>query len=203
MFYECTRHIICLVHFYYDKPQAFVAISRRRSFRKEIFMKLADGTEVIVKKYQEENAEEIVNLIIRNLKEVNVKDYGEKSIAEQVAIYDVNWVKSRAGYAHEYVFWNENKMVGIGGISSFWGNPTESILLNIFVLPEFHGQGIGSYIIDTLEKDELFLRAERIEIPSSITAVEFYRKKGYDYKNGIRELDEEQQYRLEKFRKPN
>ena len=53
-------------------------------------MKLANGTEIIVKPYQEENAEEIVNLIIRNLKEVNVKDYGEKSIAEQVSIYDAN-----------------------------------------------------------------------------------------------------------------
>ncbi len=38
-----------------------------------------------------------------------------------------NWLKSRAEYAHEYVFWNENKIVGIGGITSFWGSPTESI----------------------------------------------------------------------------
>lgn len=99
-----------------------------------------------------------------------------------------------------YVFWNKDKIVGVGSISSFWGSSTESILLTIFVLPEFHGQGIGSYIIDTLESDELFLRAERIEIPASITAVEFYRKKGYEYKNGIKELDEEHHYRLEKFK---
>ncbi len=83
------------------------------------------------------------------------------------------------------------------------GSPTESILLTVFVLPEYHGQQIGSYIIDVLEADALFLRAERIEIPASITAVEFYRKKGYDYKNGVRELDDEQHYRLEKFRKPD
>lgn len=44
----------------------------------------------------------------------------------------------------------------------------------------------------------MFLRADRIEIPASITAVEFYRK-GYEYKNGINELDEEGHYRLEKF----
>jgi GNAT superfamily N-acetyltransferase len=48
------------------------------------------------------------------------------------------------------------------------------------VLPEFQKQGIGSYIIDTLESDTLFLKAKRVEIPASITAVEFYRKKGYD-----------------------
>ena len=76
-------------------------------------------------------------------------------------------------------------MVAVGSISSFWGSFTESILLTIFVVPELHGQGIGRLIIETLENDELFLRAERIEIPASITAVEFYRKQGYDFKNGM------------------
>ena len=61
--------------------------------------------------------------------------------------------------------------VAVGSISSFWGSLTESILLTIFV------------------------------IPASITAVDFYRKQGYDFKNGIKELDEEGHYRLEKFRK--
>lgn len=164
-------------------------------------MKLADGTEIIVKPYREEDAEEIVRLIIRNFREVNVKDYGESVIEELVATHDTNWFKGVAENANVYVFGNKEKIVGIGSISSFWGSLTESILLTVFVLPEFHRQGIGSYIIDTLESDELFLRAERIEIPASITAVDFYRKKGYDYKNGNRELDDEQHYRLEKFRK--
>lgn len=44
------------------------------------------------------------------------------------------------------------------------------------------------------------MEKERIEIPASSTAVEFYRKKGYEYKNGIKELDDEQHYRLERFR---
>ena len=75
-----------------------------------------------------------------------------------------------------------------------------SILLSIFVLPEYQGKGIGKQIIQTLEQDEYFVRAKRIEIPASITAVEFYKKMGYDYKNGIAELDDEQLYRLEKYR---
>ena len=163
-------------------------------------MKLSNGTEVFIKPFCEEDAEEIVRLITRNFREVNVKDYGEETISALSATHDVNWFKGVAEYAHVYVFWNKDKIVGVGSISSFWGSSTESILLTIFVLPEFHGQGIGSYIIDTLESDELFLRAERIEIPASITAVEFYRKKGYEYKNGIKELDEEHHYRLEKFK---
>lgn len=164
-------------------------------------MKLSNGSEIIAKPYREEDAEEIVNLILRNFREINVKDYGEEAVEALCATHDANWFQGVAEHANVFVFWKENKIVGVGSIASFWGSPTESILLTIFVLPEFHGQGIGGYIIDILENDELFLGAERIEIPASITAVEFYRKKGYDYKNGIKELDDEQHYRLEKFRK--
>ena len=99
-----------------------------------------------------------------------------------------------------YVFELDGKIVGTGSISSFWGSETESILLCIFVLPEFHGKGIGRKIINTLEADEFYIRASKIEISASITATEFYRKFGYDYKNDVKELDEENHYRLEKFK---
>lgn len=162
-------------------------------------MKLSNGSEITVRKYKEQDAEAIVNLIRRNFLEVNVKNYGEKAMKELANNHDVNWFKGVASYANVYVFCVEDEIIGVGSISSFWGSLTESILLTIFVLPELHGNGVGRYIIQTLEQDELFLRADRIEIPASITAIEFYRKQGYDYKNGIRELNDEGHYRLEKF----
>lgn len=169
--------------------------------RKEIYMKLLNGTEVVARRYQEQDAEKIVELIRRNFLEVNVKDYGESVVKELAEHHDVNWFKSIASFANVYVFCINEEIMGVGSISSYWGSLTESILLTVFVLPELHRQGIGKYIIQTLEQDELFIRAERIEIPASITAVEFYRKQGYDYKNGQKELDEEGHYRLEKFNK--
>lgn len=67
-------------------------------------------------------------------------------------------------------------------------------------MSEYQGQGIGRKIIEALENDDYYMRAKRIEIPASITACQFYRKMGYDYKGGINAIDEEQLYRLEKFR---
>lgn len=155
---------------------------------------------VEARRYEDADAEEVHSLIIRNFKEVNIKDYGEKAIDELVKTHDVAWVRQVASFAHMYVFLHEEEIVGVGSISSFWGSKTESILLTVFVLPEYHGKGIGRKIIQTLEQDELFLRADRIEIPASITGAEFYRKFGYDYKNGVKKLDDEGHYRLEKFR---
>jgi GNAT superfamily N-acetyltransferase len=162
-------------------------------------MILSNGKQVTARRYQEEDVEKIVNLIRRNFLEINVKDYGEEAVIALANSHDVAWFKGVASYANVYVFCIEEEVIGVGAISSFWGSLTESILLTIFVLPELHGNGIGKFIIQTLEQDELFLRADRIEIPASITAVEFYRKQGYDFKNGVKKLDEEGQYRLEKF----
>ncbi len=155
---------------------------------------------VSARRITETDAEEVSKLVVRNFLEVNSKDYGLEPMKQLAGTYNADKILQTAGYAHMYVFEWKESIIGVGAISSFWGSETESILLTIFVQPELHGKGVGRQIIRTLESDELFTRANRIEIPASVTATEFYRKCGYDYKNGIKELDEEWHYRLEKFR---
>ncbi len=109
-------------------------------------------------------------------------------------------MKERATKGHMYVVCEGDIIIGTGTISDYWGSTTESILLTIFVLPEYHGKGIGRKIIETLENDELFLRANRIEVCASITACGFYEKCGYKCVNGIKQLEPEGHYRMEKHR---
>lgn len=156
-----------------------------------------------IRRFQPTDAAEVSNMIADTLRIVNSKDYTEAQIAHIVAAMSPETLTTRAAEGHMYVVLDGSKIIGVGDIAGYWGSTTESILLTIFVHHDYHGQGIGRRIIETLEQDEYFLRASRIEIPASITAVEFYRKMGYDYKNGVRELDEGTMYRLEKFRTPN
>lgn len=153
-----------------------------------------------IRLFKPEDAEEVASLVAKTLKTSNSKDYSPEYIEDNISSHSAKVLIDRAAWGHMYVVCDQEKIVGCGAIAGYWGSTTESILLTIFVLPEYQGRGIGSLIIHTLEQDEYFLRAKRIEIPASITAVEFYRKMGYDYKNGIAELDGEQLYRLEKFR---
>lgn len=155
---------------------------------------------VVSRRFVEKDAQEVSQLIVKNFLEINSKDYGIEAMQKLSLEYGPEKINSIAQYAHMYVFEWDDKIVGVGAITSYWGSITESILLTIFVLPEYHGNGIGTMIIQTLEQDELYSRAERIEIPASITAAEFYRKFGYDYKNGVKTLDSEGHYRLEKFK---
>ena len=153
-----------------------------------------------IRRFNNDDAVTVSNLICRNFLEVNIKDYSKVEMESLTEIYNPGKVLEVAGYAHMYVVYIDKKIVGCGSISSFWGRQDESILLTIFVLPELQGKGIGRAIIEKLEHDEYFLRAKRIEIPASITAREFYKKMGYDYKDAIAKLDDEGHYRLEKFR---
>ena len=155
---------------------------------------------MIIRRFTENDAEKVSTMIIRTERITNSKDYSEEwinALEKRVQPLDI---LERTAWTHFYVVEENDTIIGCGAIGPYWGSETESSLFNIFVLPEYQGKGIGRKIIETLEQDEYFLRANRVEIPASITAVNFYRKLGYDYKNGVEHPDEEQIYRLEKFR---
>ncbi len=153
-----------------------------------------------IRKFQEADAAEVSALIVTTLRTTNIKDYSFEYIENDVKILQPYNILERAGWTHFYVACDDNKIVGCGAIGPYWDKENESSLFTIFVLPEYQGRGIGRKIIETLEQDEYFLRAKRIEIPASITGTPFYRKMCYDYKNGICTPDEEGLLRLEKYR---
>ena len=152
-----------------------------------------------IRAFRKEDADEVAQVIAGTLRESNSKDYPKEYIEYTVASHSADELLKASEQRHIYVVCDGERIVGTGGIAGYWGSRTESILLTIFVLPQYQGKGVGRKIIQTLEHDEYALRADRIEIPASITAVEFYRKLGYDYKNGVKELEDGRLYRLEKF----
>lgn len=153
-----------------------------------------------IRLFENKDAEEVSALIAKTLRTTNIRDYSEEYIENDIHVLTPEFMIERAKHTHFYVVCDGETIVGCGAIGPYWGKEDESSLFTIFVLPEYQGQGIGRTIIETLEADEYFLRAKRIEIPASITACAFYRKMGYDYKNGVDRVDDEQLYRLEKFR---
>ena len=155
---------------------------------------------MMIRRFKETDAAETSAMIANTLRTCNTKDYSPEMMEECVASLSPDSLVQRSGWTHFYVVEDEGNIIGCGAIGPFWGKEDESSLFTIFVKPEEHGKGIGRMIIETLEQDEYFLRAKRIEIPSSITAVNFYKHFGYDHKKGFEEPDEEMIYRLEKFR---
>ncbi len=154
-----------------------------------------------IRHFRAEDAQELSEVIARTMRTCNVKDYGEELIELCIAGKTPEKLIECSNWMHIYVLCDGEMIVGTGSIGPYWGSTTESSLFTIFVLPEYQGRGLGRLIVETLEQDEFFLRAERIEIPASLTAVDFYKRMGYDYKNGSSEPDEDHNIKMEKFRK--
>ena len=153
-----------------------------------------------IRRFKEEEANEVSDLIRNTIRISNTKDYPLELMNLLIETETPEHVLERASWTHFYVAEDEGKIVGCGAIGPFWGKEDESGLFTIFVHPEYQAKGVGRAIIETLEKDEYFLRAKRIEIPASITGVPFYLKMGYHFKNGIKEPDDEHLIRMEKNR---
>ena len=128
------------------------------------------------------------------------KFYPKQSIKYIKESLDEKGVKKRASWTHFYVIEENDQIIACGAIGPYYDSQTESSLFNIFVDSAYQGKGYGRKIIETLEKDEYFLRAKRIEIPASMSAIPFYRKMGYEHKNGEL-IYNDGHFALEKFNK--
>lgn len=151
-----------------------------------------------IRRFTEADAREVSELIIRTLREVNIRDYSAGYIEDLARILGPADIIKRASRNHTYVACGEGRVAGCGAVGPFWDRTDESALFTIFVLPEYQGRGIGRRIVETLENDEFFRRAKRVEVAASITAAPFYLKLGYVYKNGVNGPDEEGLLRMEK-----
>lgn len=91
-----------------------------------------------IRRFKNGDAAQVSDLVCRNFIEINSKDYPISEMQTLAKIYDAEKILSIASYAHTYIVCDEERIIGTGSISSYWGSETESILLTIFVLPEYH-----------------------------------------------------------------
>ena len=74
-----------------------------------------------VRRFKEEDAQEVRNLIVRNFLEVNSKDYGISAMEKLAKAYNAEKVLNVASYAHMYVFEFDGKIIGTGSILWIFG----------------------------------------------------------------------------------
>ena len=153
---------------------------------------------VTLRRFRKGDEVAVSDMICTTLTISNRKDYSPAFIEENIRSHSTEMIAARARDAHFYVAMDGERVIGCGGITGYWGSTEESYLTSIFVLPDYQGKGVGRKIVEALEADEYFHRAWRTEVGSSLTAVSFYRKMGYVFKNGITDADEYGVVRLEK-----
>ncbi len=141
---------------------------------------------MVIELIQEHEIEETGEMILRARRHSVLAEYYPPQSEHLTITLDElrRDVKAKSESGHLYVAKENGRIVGCGGIGANKGSRTESRIHTIFVDPAFERQGIGSRIIQFLENDGYAKRANKIVIHSAISAIPFYRKLGYEHKNG-------------------
>ena len=156
---------------------------------------------MVIRLIREDDYKKVAEMIGRALKDSQfARFYPDCSIGYVMESLDEKGIEKRAAWTHFYVIEEGDDIVACGAIGPYYDSLTESSLFNIFVDGRYQGKGYGRKIIETLESDEYYTRADRIEVPASMSAIPFYRKMGYEHKNGQLIYDDGH-FALEKFNK--
>lgn len=125
----------------------------------------------MIHKAQKEQAITISHLINSTIKEIYSKYYLEEVVSFFLDLHQLANIEKDISEEKTYVIRHEEMIVGTGTIE-------ENHISRVYVLPEYQSTGIGSTLMDYLEK-EIIKNYGSVEVDASLPAVEFYRKRNY------------------------
>lgn len=123
-------------------------------------------------------------LLRRTLMEVNAAFCPAAEMEWLYNRYTPQGVAEIAAQGHMYVVVEDGVIVGTG--TTIRTGPDECEIIAAFLLPEAIGRGLGRKLFDVLEADELAAGANRVWLTSSVNALDFYEKIGFQYVYGYR-----------------
>jgi len=133
-----------------------------------------------IRKFRIENTKEIAQLIKKTFRKFSKNDGPKKAVEAYIHEYnDIEKLKVKFQRSPLfYIAEEKGKIIGIiRGDKNRVGN--------LFVLEEYHGQGVGKELMEKFEKISLSRGSKLIRIRSSLYAVPFYQKMGYKKSGGI------------------
>jgi len=125
-----------------------------------------------IRKFTPEDAEEVSNVIRRALALINSKDYQEDQIKSMIEKFSPQAVLERSQKRSMFVTIIDFKIVATGSLQN-------DTIYSLFVDPDYNGIGIGTKLMEYLEKLARSNHVKVLKVPSSITAIGFYSQLGY------------------------
>ena len=135
-----------------------------------------------IRKFKDENALEVSDLIRKTLSEENSKFYPNSVIKFMISEFTPKFLVELSKEREFFVAIEKSKIIGtITFIEDYIGT--------VFVNPDYLCKGIGTKLMETIENLAKERKIEKVRLNSSINAVDFYEKLGY--KKGEQSQSEE------------
>lgn len=143
---------------------------------------------VAIRDFTAQDADEVSALIRATLLTSNAGDYAREELEAIADWYCAAGLVSRLPYAHRLVAAPaEGPHAGrIIGTAARRENQVEAV----FVAPDWQGAGVGAALMGLLEQGARTLAMRALWLESSLTAVGFYERLGYESAGGVRDAGE-------------
>jgi len=126
-----------------------------------------------VRQASERDAEGILDVHMRSVREICGPHYPPEQIEEWAGSKTPEFFKARMAEGETFVVAEaDSRIAGFGVLA-------DAEIRALFVDPEHTGKKIGSQILQTMEQMAMAAGLRELHLKSSLNAVEFYRRKGY------------------------
>ncbi len=126
-----------------------------------------------VRKFKEEDALEVSDLVRKTLSEENSKFYPNSVIEHMCNEFSPKFVVGLSKEREFFVAIEKPKIIGtITFIKDYIGT--------VFVNPDYHCKSIGTRLMETIENLAKERKIENLKLNSTINTVDFYEKLGYE-----------------------
>lgn len=136
-----------------------------------------------IRRFQAGDENALSALIRRTLREVNYTS-PKSELDYLIPHYSPETMVELSRTGHTYVLEEDGQIVGSGTVLP--DGASEAEIVAAFLVPESIGKGYGRKLFETLEADELAVKAERVWLTSSDMALGFYEHMGWVNPNGYR-----------------
>ncbi|MFI5015911.1 MAG: GNAT family N-acetyltransferase [Hyphomicrobiales bacterium] len=132
-----------------------------------------ERSRLVIRPARQDEAEAISRMIVRTLRQSNSRDYEPAAIETMALDFSPSEVAPLMRERLVFVAFIGAELVGTVSLSTGRVN-------SVFVDPSHQGRGIGARMMAFIEKLALQQGRESVSLTSSLTAVSFYRKLGYE-----------------------
>lgn len=136
-----------------------------------------------IRRFQAGDENTLSVLIRRTLTEVNYTS-PKSELDYLIPHYSPETMVELSRTGHTYVLEEDGQIVGSGTVLPDGADEAE--IVAAFLKPEVIGRGYGRKLFETLEEDELAVKAKRVWLTSSDMALGFYEHMGWVNPNGYR-----------------
>jgi GNAT superfamily N-acetyltransferase len=127
---------------------------------------------IIIRLFENNDASDVSRLIIDNLMQVNIVDYGEAAVEQLALFYSPEWILRYAQSCETFVAEVDSEIIGTATLD-------QERVRSVFVRMDHHKQGIGQLLMRHVEEAAIRQNLARVTLLANVGAVDFYRNQGY------------------------